>query len=114
MKQTNLQIDYIEFKSNDLHKTKAFYIEVFGWKFTDYGDGYAAFTDGSLDGGFELSDQPITNGALIVLYHKDLPAIKDAVIKAGGTISVDIFSFPGGQRFQFLDPSGNELAIWSE
>ena len=114
MKQTNHQIDYIEFKSNDLNKTKAFYTEVFGWSFTDYGDGYTAFTDGNLDGGFELTDQPIVNGALIVLYHSDLIKVKDAIMNAGGIISVDIFSFPGGQRFHFLDPSGNELAIWSE
>lgn len=73
-----------------------------------------AFTDGSLDGGFELSDEPVINGALIVLYHNDLPKLKNKVINAGGKISVDIFSFPGGQRFQFLDPSGNELAVWSE
>lgn len=114
MKQTNHQIDYIEFKSNDLNKTKSFYTEVLGWTFTDYGDGYTAFTDGHLDGGFELSNEPIINGALIVLYHNDLHAVKTAVINAGGSISVDIFSFPGGQRFHFLDPSGNELAIWSE
>lgn len=114
MKQNNHQIDYIEFKSNDLKQTKAFYNSVFGWTFTDYGDGYTAFSDGSIDGGFEYSDQPVVNGALIVLYHNDLVAVKDAVVNAGGRISTDIFSFPGGQRFHFLDPSGNELAIWSE
>lgn len=114
MKQSNHQIDYVEFKSTDLEKTKAFYSEVFGWKFTDYGEHYTAFSDGSLDGGFEYTDQPIQNGALIVLFHNDLASVKNAIIDAGGQISLDIFSFPGGQRFHFLDPSGNELAIWSE
>ncbi len=114
MKQSNHQIDYIEFKSKDLEKTKTFYSTIFGWNFTDYGEHYTAFSDGSLDGGFEYTDQPIQNGALIVLYHNNLKAIKSKIIKAGGQISMDIFSFPGGQRFQFLDPSGNELAIWSE
>ena len=65
-------------------------------------------------GGFELSAKPIKNGALVVLYHNDLKAIKEKVIQNGGTISKEIFEFPGGKRFHFRDPSGNELAIWSE
>jgi len=107
-------INYIEFKSNDLEVTKTFYSSVFGWTFTDYGPTYTAFVDSGIDGGFELTEAPIVNGALVVLYHEDLEEIQKKVEKAGGKIVVPIFSFPGGRRFQFLDPSGNELAIWSE
>ena len=114
MQPTNNHINYVEFKSTDLEATKTFYNNAFGWKFTDYGDSYIAFESSGLDGGFEKTDQPIVNGVLVVLYHNDLEFIKTKLIQLGATISVDIFSFPGGKRFQFLDPSGNELAIWSE
>lgn len=106
-------INYIEFRAPDLEKTKEFYGEVFGWKFTDYGPDYVAFSESGLDGGFEKSDQ-VLNGALVVLYHDKLESIKEKVEEAGGTISKDIFHFPGGRRFHFLDPAGNELGIWSE
>ena len=107
-------INYVEFKANDLEQTKQFYQQIFGWVFTDYGPTYTAFTESGLEGGFEKSDDPITNGALIVLYHKNLADTERKIIQAGGTISVPVFSFPGGRRFHFLDPSGNELAVWSE
>ncbi|MDT0606548.1 VOC family protein [Croceitalea rosinachiae] len=111
---SNTPINYIEFKSTDLKATKTFYSSVFGWSFTDFGDGYAAFSDSGVEGGFELTREPIVNGVLVVLHHMNLESIKEKVIEAGGKISVAIFSFPGGSRFQFLDPSGNELAIWCE
>ncbi|WP_370228004.1 VOC family protein [Mesoflavibacter sp.] len=114
MKPTNNHINYIELKATNLEATKTFYSNAFGWQFTDYGDSYIAFESSGLDGGFEKTKQPIVNGALVVLYHNDLESIKSKLIQLGATISVDIFSFPGGKRFQFLDPSGNELAIWSE
>lgn len=108
------RIDYIEFKSTDLEKTKAFYTQTFGWSFTDYGPTYIAFSESGVAGGFELTQEPITNGALIVLYHEDLIDIKAKVITAGGSVTKEIFEFPGGKRFHFTDTSGNELAIWSE
>lgn len=114
MQPTNNHINYIEFKATNLEATKNFYSEAFGWNFTDYGDSYIAFESSGLDGGFTKTDQPISNGVLVVLYHNNLEEIKEKLIQLGATISVDIFSFPGGKRFQFLDPSGNELAIWSE
>ena len=107
-------IHYVEFKSTDLAATKAFYSAAFGWRFVDYGPNYSAIEKAGIDGGFEWTDAPISNGALVVLYDNDLQAARDKVVAAGGTISVDIFSFPGGERFQFLDPSGNELAVWRE
>lgn len=114
MAMTNNTINYVEFKANDLDKIKSFYSQAFAWKFTDYGPEYVAFSDSGLEGGFALSDAEITQGALVVLYHEDLEKVKNVVIEAGGKIAQDIYSFPGGRRLHFLDPSGNELAIWSE
>ena len=108
-----IPINYVEFKAKDLSQIKTFYSNVFGWIFTDYGPNYTAFSDSGLAGGFEYTDGEIVNGVLVVLLHDDLDKIKKEVIDAGGIISVDTFSFPGGKRFQFLDPSGNELAVWS-
>jgi len=110
----NNQINYIELKSTNLAITKTFYQEVFGWRFTDYGPTYIAFEGAGLDGGFEFTELPITNGALVVLYHNDLTSVIEKITNAGGSIVKKIFEFPGGKRFHFVDPSGNELAIWSE
>lgn len=114
MPSTNNHIDYIEFKSIDIEQTKDFYSEVFDWKFTDYGPTYVSFENSGLYGGFELTDKPVINGVLVVLYHTDLTILMKQILEAGGQISKDIFSFPGGSRFHFLDPSGNELAVWSD
>ena len=110
----NNHINYIEFKANDLGKIKKFYHQSFGWNFTDYGPEYIAFSESGLNGGFEKSDARIVNGVLVILYHEDLDSIKRVIIEAGGKISRDIFSFPGGHRFHFIDPAGNELAVWSD
>ena len=114
MELKNNHINYVEFKAKDLELTKKFYHQSFAWKFKDYGETYVSFSESGLWGGFEKSDEPIINGALIVLYHKDLSVIKENIIKNGGKISKDIFSFPGGHRFHFMDPSGNELGVWSD
>ena len=110
----NNQINYVEFKAKDLKKIKEFYTKSFNWTFTDYGPTFTAFSESGLKGGFEKTDDVIVNGALIVLYHQNLAKIKDIIIGANGEISKDIFSFPGGRRFHFIDPSGNELAVWSD
>lgn len=112
----NTHINYVEFLANDLEAVKQFYQQAFGWTFTDYGPTYTAFAkkESGIDGGFEKTDKPIVNGALVVLYHENLEQIQAVVEKAGGTISQAIFSFPGGRRFHFMDPTGNELAIWSD
>ena len=114
METIDNHINYIEFKAKDLELIKAFYTTVFDWNFTDYGPTYVAFSESGIQGGFEKSETDIVNGALVVLYHKDLNLIKNRIIDSGGEISKDIFSFPGGRRFHFSDPSGNELAIWSD
>lgn len=109
-------IDYVEFNAIDLVKTKKFYGNAFGWTFTDYGAEYTAFSESGLEGGFSVleSNEEIKNGALIVLYHTDLKAIRENIVELGGKIVKEIFSFPGGRRFHFTDPSGNELAVWSD
>jgi len=114
MSNQNNHINYIEFKTNDLEKSKTFYNKCFGWKFTDYGPDYASFSESGVYGGFEKTDDAIVNGVLIVLYHTDLCVIKKQLLDSGGKISKDIYSFPGGHRFHFIDPTGNELAVWSD
>jgi predicted enzyme related to lactoylglutathione lyase len=108
------RIDYIEFPALNIDETKGFFSEVFGWDFTDYGPDYTSFSDGRLTGGFGKADAAAGGGPLIVLYATDLEAIKESVTKHGGSIAKDTYEFPGGRRFHFHDPSGNELAVWSE
>ena len=107
------KIDYVELPGGDLVSTKRFYQSAFGWTFTDYGPSYAAFEEG-LDGGFDADAAAQTEKPLVVLYAHDLEAMAAKVQAAGGAILKPIFSFPGGRRFHFRDPSGNELAVWSE
>jgi predicted enzyme related to lactoylglutathione lyase len=111
------KIDYIEFQAGDLAATKAFFERLLGWKFEDYGPDYTSFADGRIAGGFQRSDKCGTvagGGVLVVLYHPRLEEVRQRVTDLGGKIVRDIFSFPGGRRFHFTEPSGNELAIWSE
>ena len=116
----DLQIDYIEFPATDIEATKRFYMEVFGWKFQDYGPDYTSFLDGRLAGGFNTAAQVTshgdgkTRGPLIVLYASSLEDTYAKVKAAGGKIVTETFGFPGGRRFHFADPNGNELAVWSE
>ena len=126
------RIDYIEFLATDIEETKRFYSAVFGWEFTDYGPEYTSFMDGRLAGGFALTPEGARGGELeaaqarsydtgtatgcplVVLYARDLDAIEASIRDNGGRIVMDTFEFPGGRRFHFSDPSGNELAVWSE
>jgi uncharacterized protein len=111
------KLSYIEFPAKDIASTKAFFTAAFGWTFTDYGPEYAAFANEGLDGGFYKSDaaSTVANGAsLLIFYSNNLESTLATVQKAGGRISRPIFAFPGGRRFQFIEPSGNELAVWSD
>ena len=116
----NFQMDYIEFPASDIAATKRFYSQVFGWEFTDYGPGYTSFHDGRLAGGFNSESQSAgadsvkTRGVLVVLYATSLDDTYRKVKAAGGKIVRESFEFPGGKRFHFADPNGNELAVWSE
>jgi uncharacterized protein len=100
--------------ATDIAKTKFFYGEVFDWKFTDYGPDYTSFEDGSSCRRFSKERQATPGGPLIVIYAHDLATMESTVRRAGGKISKETFSFPGGRRFHFTDPNGNELAVWSE
>lgn len=111
------KINYVEFPAKDIIATKAFFEKVFEWSFTDYGPDYAAFENQGLDGGFFTSDQissTSNGGALVVFYSNGLDKTQAKIEKAGGTIIQEIFSFPGGRRFHFTDPNGNEYAVWSD
>lgn len=111
------KINYIEIPASNLEGTKQFFTAAFGWAFQDYGPDYAAIVDAGLDGGFfrsELVARTATGSALVVLRSADLEASVEKVKQAGGDIVQPIFSFPGGRRFHFTDPSGNEYAVWSE
>ena len=111
------KIDYIEWPAGDFDAVQSFYEKAFSWSFTDYGPEYRAFTDGTMNGGFYKSEQRSSaeNGAaLVVVYAANLEETMAAVTSAGGTLVKAIFSFPGGRRFQFTDPHGNELAVWSD
>lgn len=106
------RIDYVELPAGDLPATKRFYADAFGWSFTDYGPKYAAFEAG-LDGGFQADPREAPAEPLVVLWADDLEAALARVKAAGGELARPIFPFPGGRRFHFRDPSGNELAVVS-
>jgi predicted enzyme related to lactoylglutathione lyase len=113
--ENNYRMDYVEFPATDIPATKKFYGQVFGWNFEDYGPDYISFFDGRIAGGF-TKDAKVAHdsGVLVVLYASDLEGTQQKVTAAGGKIVKAIFSFPGGRRFHFTDPNGNELAVWSE
>ncbi|MCW8935515.1 MAG: VOC family protein [Gammaproteobacteria bacterium] len=111
------KINYLEFPSADIQKTKKFFTQVFAWEFEDFGPQYSAFSAQGIDGGFYKADlfSSTSNGAaLIVFYSDSLEDTLDKIKAAGGTILKDIFTFPGGRRFHFSEPSGNEFAVWSD
>jgi predicted enzyme related to lactoylglutathione lyase len=113
----NNAINYIELPTQDLARTKQFFTEVFGWVFTDYGPKYSSFSSDSagLDGGFFSAESVSAGGALVVIHHSELETVLDTVTAAEGTSIVKpIFSFPGGRRFEFIEPGGNRLAVWSK
>ena len=111
------KINYLEIPARDIEAAKAFFTEAFGWTFTDYGPEYTAFSNEGIDGGFYKSDlhsSTTTGSALIVFYSTELEQTQSKIEKAGGSIIKPIFTFPGGRRFHFNDPNGNEYAVWSD
>ena len=111
------KINYIEFSSRHLNKTKTFFTTVFNWSFTDYSDEYTAFSNEGIDGGFykdENKPENTTGCALVVFYSNDLGATQNKIENADGEIVQAIFEFPGGRRFHFVEPGGNEFAVWSD
>ncbi len=111
------KINYVELPATDLTAVKEFFSQVFGWRFVDYGPEYAAFSNAGIDGGFyqsTLSASTQTGSALIVFYSNALEETQHKIENHGGTILKPIFAFPGGRRFHFSDPAGNEFAVWSD
>jgi predicted enzyme related to lactoylglutathione lyase len=116
MDQAN-KIIYVEFQASDLEKTRVFFEKTFGWTFTDYGPDYTAFVDGQIAGGFARSDKRATlaaGSALVVIFSPKLEEALKRVVEHGGRITQEIFSYPGGRRFHFAEPSGNELSVCTE
>lgn len=111
------KINYVEFPAADLSATKDFFTQVFGWEFQDFGPEYAPFSNQGIDGGFFQSEKRSSTdsgAALLVFYSQHIEATRDKIVKANGKITKPIFSFPGGRRFHFTEPSGNELAVWTD
>ena len=110
-----IRIDYVELPSATAHElTRAFYAKAFWWEFADYGPTYSATTNGTTDVGLQGDPADSLSAPLPVIRVHDLEAAFDAVTKANGVIAKPIFAFPGGRRFQFIDPAGSELAVWSD
>jgi predicted enzyme related to lactoylglutathione lyase len=110
-------INYIELPARDMEATKSFFTELFGWTFTKYGPDYMDSPDGGIMVGFyhaDLKSRPDNGGALVTFFSENLEKTLVKIEASGGTIVKPLFSFPGGRRFQFTEPSGNEFAVWSE
>jgi len=108
------RIDYVEIPVTNLAKAREFFTALFGWSFQEWGDNYMSYNDGRLDGGFRRASEPApATGVLVVFFSTDLDRDLDRVQELGATISEQIFPFPGGRRFHFVDPTGTEYAIWS-
>ena len=111
------KINYVEFPCRNISATKTFFTQVFAWSFVDYGPDYTAFSNAGIDGGFftsQLAAATESGSALVVLYSKTLAQTLAKIEPAGGKIVQPIFAFPGGRRFHFTEPSGNEFAVWSD
>ncbi|WP_116246569.1 VOC family protein [Nocardiopsis sp. FIRDI 009] len=112
-------IDYVELTVADLDQAKRFYTEAFGWSFNDYGPRYAGIRgpaggDAPEVGGLALGERPDPGGPFVLLYSTDLYASAEAVRRAGGDVVNGPYPFPGGRRFHFTDPDGNESGVWSK
>jgi len=108
------RIDYVEIPVTDPARARTFFAALFGWEFQEWGADYFSFSDGRLDGGLRRADEAApASGVLLVFYSNDLVRDTKRIIELGGKISQDIFDFPGGRRFHFMDPVGNEYAMWT-
>lgn len=109
-KMPSTTLNYVEFASPKLEQTQAFFTEAFGWEYIDYGPDYKDVQGAGLGGGIERA---ALRAPLAVIETDDLEAMLARVKAAGGQITQEIFAFPGGRRFQFTEPGGNELAVWT-
>jgi uncharacterized protein len=106
------KIAYVELPSTNVPTLKTFYGQLFGWTFEDFGDEYAAVHDAGLEAGFNGDPGSQSKAPLVIIEATDIQATFEQVKAAGGTITMPIYGYPGGKRFHFLDPSGNELAVF--
>lgn len=106
------RLNYVELPAADTAKSKRFYESAFGWTMAEFGPTYAATTTDDVDLGLQGDKAEAPKAPLPVIHVTDLEAVLKSVQAAGGAITKPIFSFPGGRRFHFRDPSGNELAVW--
>lgn len=104
------RLNYVELPVGDVGAAKRFYEQIFGWPLTEFGPTYAATLTGGTDLGLQGDSSEATRSPLPVIEVDDLEAAFNAVTQAGAEIVRPIFAFPGGRRFQFLDPGGNEIA----
>ena len=109
----NLKIDYVEFGTGKFAESRKFFADAFGWEFTEYGSDYLGFNNAGISGGLDNTAEA-TKAPLVIVKADDLEAAQRQVEEAGGVIVREIFSFPGGRRFHFREPGGNEMAVWSE
>ena len=117
MEHRHHALDYVELNVTDLAATRRFYEAAFGWEFNDYGPAYAGIRapDGEGEvGGLNATAEPRRGGPLVLLWSDDLDATVAAVREAGGEVLEGPYEFPGGRRFHFADPSGNELGVWAQ
>lgn len=111
------KINYVELPASDFEATRTFFGNVFGWTFKAWGEEYLAFHNAGLDGGFyrsKLQSTTANGAALVVFYSEKLEETQSKIEQAGGKIVLEIFDFPGGRRFHFSDPNGNEFSVWSD
>jgi uncharacterized protein len=105
------KLAYVELPARSTAEMKAFYGDLFGWSFQDWGTDYTAFSESGLEGGFNAGNEHRTQSPLLVIATRDIQAMEERIQQAGGTVTLATFQFPGGRRFHFIDPSGNELAV---
>jgi predicted enzyme related to lactoylglutathione lyase len=105
------RIDYVEFPSSDRAATSGFFQAAFGWGITSYGPDYDGLEHAGIDGGVDQAEARVA-ATMAIIRSDDLDAAEKRVLAAGGVITRPQFDFPGGRRFHFREPGGNELAVW--
>jgi predicted enzyme related to lactoylglutathione lyase len=117
MSKQNHGIDYIELpaaNTEELRRTKKFYSTTFGWEYKDWGDEYSDTQNSGIGSGINAGSDHRPRAPMPTIYAEDLAATRSAVLSNAGKVTREIFEFPGGRRFHFIDPAGNELAVWSD
>lgn len=104
------RICFVELPAMATVPMKTFYAGAFGLAMTDFGPTYACTLGHGVDLGVQADRADATAAPLPVIEVASLKAAELAVRAAGGTITRPAFGFPGGRRFHFRDPAGNELA----